>query len=75
MGIATDAVQIACAEDGMAELQAAVLALVHIEWIAGVLDKTLQRHHHLLPQRVDGWVGHLGEHLFEIVEQQLALVG
>ncbi len=71
-----DALQVLVAQDRLAHFQAHVLAgLVDAEQVRARADERHQRHDQFLADRVDGWVGDLGEVLLEVVEQRLGLAG
>ena len=74
-GDAAQLLQVAVGEEGMRELERVAVLRRLVQDVALGADEAGQRHHQLLADRVDGRVGDLGEHLLEVVEQRLGLVG
>src|SRR5690554_3993036 len=74
MRVVPDSSHVPRAEYRVVQLQTPILPLVDIEGIALILDITLQRHHDLFSKWVDGRVGHLSEHLFEVGEEQMCML-
>jgi hypothetical protein len=74
-GKAAQFFEIVVGQDRVAELQGMAVPGGFLEEVALDPDEARERHHQLLPDRIDGGVGHLGELLLEVVEQQLGPVG
>ena len=62
-------------EDRMGELQLPAVFRCFVQQVPLLAGKRHQRHHQPLAQRVDRRVGHLGEELLEVAEQQLRAAG
>ena len=59
----------------MRQLQRVAMLGCFSKNVAFVANVTVQRHHQLLANRIDGRIGNLCEQLLEVIEQWLRLVG
>ena len=59
----------------MGEGQAAAVLGGSVEEVARLAEEDAQGHDELLAEGIDGGVGHLGEELLEIVEEELGPIG
>ena len=59
----------------MRQLQGVAMLRRFRQDIALFADVADERHHHFFPDGIDGWIGYLGEQLFEVVEQRLGFIG
>ncbi len=66
--------QVLAGEERVGQFQHVALARGRLQQVALAAHAAHQRHHDLLPERVDGRIGHLGEVLLEVAEQQLGLL-
>ncbi len=62
-------------ENGVRQLELPAMLGRFVQQVPLLAGEGQQRHHQPFPQGVDGRVGHLGEQLLEVVEQQLGLIG
>ena len=72
---AAQLLQIAVGEDGMGQLERVAVLRRFVKDVALGADVADERHDQFFADGIDGWVGHLGEELLEVVKERLRTIG